>query len=115
MKPRSAIKSDLFAAESRAPKIDSLGDPLVKISQVVDFAALASEVDRVAPRIVSATFVTSAHAADAAAAANESLGLYVGIGLGSSKLGPRHEGNDGPHGDRLEAAKIYGGYQLTDI
>jgi hypothetical protein len=96
MKPRSAIESDLFAAESRAPKIDSLGD-------------------RVAPRIVSATFVTSAHAADAAAAANESLGLYVGIGLGSSKLGPRHEGNDGPHGDRLEAAKIYGGYQLTDI
>ena len=53
MKPRSAIKSDLFAAEFRAPKIDSLGDPLVKISQVVDFAALASEVDRVAPRVVS--------------------------------------------------------------
>ena len=37
MKPRSAIKSDLFAAESRSPKIDSLGDPLVKISRVVDF------------------------------------------------------------------------------
>jgi len=54
MKPRSAIKSDLFAAESRAPKIDSLGDPLVKISRVVDFAALASEGDRVAPRVVSA-------------------------------------------------------------
>jgi len=53
MKPRSAIKSDLFAAESRARKIDSLGDPLVKISQMVDFAALASEVDRVAPRVVS--------------------------------------------------------------
>ena len=49
MKPRSAIKNDLFAAESRAPKIDSLGDRLVKISEVVDFAALASEVDRVAP------------------------------------------------------------------
>ena len=48
MKPRSAIKIDLFATESRAPKIDSLGDPLVKISGVVDFAALASEVDRVA-------------------------------------------------------------------
>ena len=54
MKPRSAIKNDLFAAESRAPKIDSLGDPLVKISQVVDFAALANEVDPVAPRVVSA-------------------------------------------------------------
>jgi hypothetical protein len=53
MKPRSAVKSDLFAAESRAPKIDSLGDPLVKISEVVDFAALSSEVDRVAPRVVS--------------------------------------------------------------
>ena len=53
MKPHSAIKSDLFAAESRGPKIDSLGDPLVKISRVVDFAALASEVDRVAPRVVS--------------------------------------------------------------
>ena len=54
MKPRSAIKSDLFAAESRAPTIDSLGDPLVKISEVVDFAALANEVDRVAPRVASA-------------------------------------------------------------
>ena len=53
MKLRSAIKSDLFAAEFRAPKIDSLGDPLVRISRVVDFAALASEVDRVAPRVVS--------------------------------------------------------------
>jgi hypothetical protein len=53
MKLRSAIKSDLFAAESRGPKIDSLGDPQVMISQVVDFAALASEVDRVAPRVVS--------------------------------------------------------------
>ena len=53
MKPRNAIKRDLFAAESRAPKIDSLGDPLVKISQVVDFAALASEVDCVSLRMVS--------------------------------------------------------------
>ena len=54
MNPRSAIKSDLFAPESRATKIDSLGDPLVKISEIVDFAALASELDRVAPRVVSA-------------------------------------------------------------
>ena len=53
-KPHSAIKSDLFAAESRVPKIDSAGDPLVKISAVVAFATLASEVDRVAPRMVSA-------------------------------------------------------------
>jgi hypothetical protein len=45
MKPRSAIKSDLFAAESRTPKIDSLGDPLVKIRPVVELATLASGVD----------------------------------------------------------------------
>jgi len=57
MKPRSAIKSDLFAAESRALKIDSLGDPLVKTSEVVDFPALANEVDRVAPQVVSAKCV----------------------------------------------------------
>ena len=57
-----------------------------------------------------ATFVTFAHATEAASAASDSSGPYVGIGLGSSKLGPRHEGNDGPHGVRLEAAKIYGGY-----
>jgi len=49
VKPRSAIKSDLFAVESRAPEIDSLGDPLGKIIQAVDFAALVSEVDRAAP------------------------------------------------------------------
>ena len=54
MKPLSAIKNDLYAAEFRTPKIDSLGDPLGKISQVADFSALANEVDRVAPRMVSA-------------------------------------------------------------
>jgi len=54
MKPRSAIKSDLFAAESRGPKIDSPVDPLVKTGRVVDFAALAGEVDLVAPRSASA-------------------------------------------------------------
>ena len=54
MKPRSAIKIDQFAAESRVPKLDSLSDPLVKIGWVVDFTALASGVDRVPPRIVSA-------------------------------------------------------------
>jgi hypothetical protein len=51
IRPRSAIQSDLFVAESRAPKIDSLGDSLVKIGWVVDFAVLASEVYRVAPRV----------------------------------------------------------------
>lgn len=54
MKPRSAIKNDLFAAESRAPKIDSLVDPLVRISEAVEFAALATEIDRFAPRGASA-------------------------------------------------------------
>ena len=54
MKPRSAIESDLFAASSRAPKIDSPGDPLVKISRVVASAALASDVFRISPRVVSA-------------------------------------------------------------
>ena len=49
MKPRSAIKKDLFAVVSLVPKSDRLGDLLGKISQVVDFVALASEVDRVAP------------------------------------------------------------------
>jgi len=53
MKPRSALISDLFAADSRAQKIDSLGGLLVMISEVVDFAALAGVVDRVAPRLVS--------------------------------------------------------------
>jgi len=31
MKPRSAIKTDLFAADLRNEKIDRLGDPLTAI------------------------------------------------------------------------------------
>ena len=50
MKPHSAIKLDLFADEHHRKKIDSLGDPLVEIESHIDFAALAMEVDRVAPR-----------------------------------------------------------------
>jgi hypothetical protein len=53
MKPRSAIKTDLFADEHHRKKIDSLGDPLAEIESHIDFAALAAEVDRVAPRPVS--------------------------------------------------------------
>lgn len=53
MKPRSAIKTDLFADEHHRRKIDSLGDPLTEIESHIDFAALAAEVDRVAPRPVS--------------------------------------------------------------
>ena len=50
MKPRSAIKTDLFADEYHREKIDSLGDPLAEIESHIDFAALAAQVDRVAPR-----------------------------------------------------------------
>ena len=44
MKPRSAIKTDLFADEHHRKKIDSLGDPLIDIESHIDFAALAAEV-----------------------------------------------------------------------
>ena len=54
MKPRSAIKTDLFADEQHRKKLDALGDPLADIASHIDFAALAAEVDRVAPRPVSA-------------------------------------------------------------
>ena len=53
MKLRSAIKTDLFAADVRKEKIDRLGDPLTAIEEHIDFAALTAEVDRVAPRPVS--------------------------------------------------------------
>lgn len=53
MKQRSAIKTDLFADEHHRRKIDSLGDPLIEIESHIDFAALAAEVDQVAPRPVS--------------------------------------------------------------
>jgi IS5 family transposase len=53
MKHQSAIKTDLFAADRRKNKIDRLGDPLVNIGKHIDFAALAAEVDRIAPRPVS--------------------------------------------------------------
>jgi len=54
MKKRSAIKTDLFADEQHRRKIDSLGDPLLQIESCIDFAALAVEVDLVAPRPESA-------------------------------------------------------------
>lgn len=50
MKLRSAIKIDLFAADLRKKKIDRLGDPLLAFEEHIDFATLAVEVDRVAPR-----------------------------------------------------------------
>lgn len=54
MKPRSAIKTDLFADEHHRKKIDSLDDPLAEIESHIDFAVLAAEFDRVAPCQVSA-------------------------------------------------------------
>jgi OOP family OmpA-OmpF porin len=57
----------------------------------------------------------TAHAAEAASGLDDDKGLYVGIGLGASKLGPRDEGHDGgSSGGRPGAAKLYGGYRLTD-
>lgn len=48
MKPRSVIKTDLFAFDHHRKKIDaSLGDPLAEIESYIDFAALAAEVDRI--------------------------------------------------------------------
>ena len=41
MKPRSAIKTDLFAFDHHRKKIDTLGDPLAEIESYIDFVALA--------------------------------------------------------------------------
>jgi len=49
IKERSTIKSDLRMAASRSSQIDSLGYPQVNNGGVVDFAALESKLDRVAP------------------------------------------------------------------
>ncbi len=51
---RSAIEHDLFAADKRRVKLDRLGDLLRALDAHIDFAALAAEVDCVAPRPVSA-------------------------------------------------------------
>lgn len=50
MKQRSAIKTDLFADQQHKQALDKLGDPLTEIETCIDFAALAAEVDRIAPR-----------------------------------------------------------------
>lgn len=67
--------------------------------------------------VLAAAIGSTANAADAAPGTNEANGAtgpYVGVGLGVSRLGPRSEANGGAHGDRPEAAKLYGGYRLTD-
>lgn len=53
MKPRSAIKNDLFADEHLRKKIDMLGDQIFEIESRIDFAALAAEINRFAPRPAS--------------------------------------------------------------
>lgn len=50
MKKPSAVKTSLFAAEEREQKLDRKGDLLWVLEKHVSFAALAAEVDRVAPR-----------------------------------------------------------------
>ncbi|MNR43690.1 hypothetical protein D3C85_1623360 [compost metagenome] len=40
----------LFADQEREAKLNSLGDPLALLDKHVDFAALAAEIDRWAPR-----------------------------------------------------------------
>lgn len=54
---------------------------------------------------------------DASPYALVARGPYVGLGVGMSKLGPRHEGSDSSgdsgHGG-LHLGKLYGGYQLND-
>lgn len=53
MKKRIALKTDLFAFDAHRKRIDTLGDPLAGIELHIDFAALAEEVDWVAPHPVS--------------------------------------------------------------
>lgn len=44
------MKNDLLAEEGYVHKVDAIGDPLQKIEAVVDFAALARAVEKIAPR-----------------------------------------------------------------
>jgi transposase, IS5 family len=53
MNKRSAIKTDLFADQQHKQTLDKLGDPLTEIEACIDFAALAAQVDLIAPRPVS--------------------------------------------------------------
>ena len=66
------------------------------------------------PIAITAGLVSISHAAESAPEASDARGPYVGIGLGVSKLGPRDDGHDGTHGAPPAAAKLYGGYQLTE-
>jgi OOP family OmpA-OmpF porin len=76
-------------------------------------------LDPTVPRLcavlaLAVTLASAAQAADTSAAASDAPGPYLGIGLGGAKLGPRNDGNDGAHADHPGAARLYGGYRLTD-
>jgi hypothetical protein len=47
---RSAIKFDLFADAARKRKIDTLGDPLQRIAQHIEFDHLTQVIDELLPR-----------------------------------------------------------------
>lgn len=49
MTRRTAIQPDLFAAEEHRAKLERLGDPLQEMEAVIDFAALAAAVEKIAP------------------------------------------------------------------
>ncbi|AKM33524.1 hypothetical protein AB870_25480 (plasmid) [Pandoraea faecigallinarum] len=44
------IKISLFAEQERESKLDQIGDALSKLSEHVDFVALAAQIDEAAPR-----------------------------------------------------------------
>ena len=50
MAEQSALKPDLFASQRHFEKLDSMGDPLVRIASEINFGALAKAVDKKAPR-----------------------------------------------------------------
>jgi OOP family OmpA-OmpF porin len=66
------------------------------------------------PLALATGLAGTAYAAEATPAIGDAPGPYLGIGLGSSKLGPQENGPDGAHHDRTGAAKLYGGYRLTE-
>ena len=69
---------------------------------------------RVGALLLAAVLGSAAQAGDAASPADDAPRPYLGIGLGVAKLGPRGGGHGGAHGERAGAAKLYGGYRLTD-
>ena len=50
MNCQAMIKNSLFSGQEREAKLDKLGDSLSALQEHVDFAALAAEIDRAAPR-----------------------------------------------------------------